>query len=81
MSFLCQWHDVMPTPVPVTSNDQRSHVTPHFDHLDVRNATGAIDDADANAVASHNRTASAICDAHGITYQKVMFHFILIIVV
>ena len=32
------WYHVMPTLVPIASREQKTHVTPHFNCLEIRNA-------------------------------------------
>ena len=64
---------MMPVLVPVASYDQKSHVAPHVDHLDLRNAMVPLvlsmsHDANTNAVIP---MSVALCDAsanvHGTT--------------
>ena len=55
-------HNVMLTPVPMASHEQKSYVMPHFNHLDLRNAMVPL------------TIISALCDAsassNGITWPK-----------
>ena len=73
---------MMPELVTMVSHDQKIHVTCHFDHLDLRNAMVPLmvlstpQDADTNAVVSHDRYTNASCEAN--VDVSSMLHTILI---
>ena len=38
----CLWHHVTPVMMPMASHNQNSHVAPHFNYLNLRNAVGPL---------------------------------------
>ena len=66
----------MPVLVQMVSHDPKSHVAPHFDHLDLRNAMVALMELstshDATPVQWHHVTPMLMASFD----QKGMFHLV-----
>ena len=62
------WQHVMPMPAPLVSHDQKSHVAPHFNCLNLRNVMVST----TSVLASYGTT-------NGDSDQKVMLHLIMIV--
>ena len=81
-AILCHWYHVMLRPVPMAPHDQKSHITPHFDHLDLINAvvsfTISLASCYANTGAMGITWCWCLCQRNHMT-RKLMWHLLLII--